>query len=82
MEAELDLADADRPSESTPRQANASDSRARTINSVEEKIMRANRLRELHNDFAARQVLYEVLEEGDTDQRRIARNILQQLDHV
>jgi sec-independent protein translocase protein TatC len=47
---------------------------------VEEKIQRANRLRELNNAFAARQVLYEVLEEGDESQRRVARNILNQLD--
>ena len=47
---------------------------------VEEKIERANRLRELDNHFAARKVLYEVLEEGDESQRRVARNILNQLD--
>lgn len=47
---------------------------------VEEKIQRANRLRELDNSFAARKVLYEVLEEGDESQRRVARNILNQLD--
>lgn len=50
------------------------------INSVDEKILRANRLRELNNVFAVRQVLYEVLEEGDADQRRVARDILNQLD--
>ncbi|MFZ0792095.1 MAG: FimV/HubP family polar landmark protein [Chromatiaceae bacterium] len=47
---------------------------------MEEKIERANRLRELDNPFAARKVLYEVLEEGDESQRRVARNILNQLD--
>ncbi|MEN8168209.1 MAG: FimV/HubP family polar landmark protein, partial [Pseudomonadota bacterium] len=28
----------------------------------------------------ARELLYEILEEGDADQRRVARNILAQLD--
>jgi sec-independent protein translocase protein TatC len=50
------------------------------INSVEAKLLRAKRLRELHNLFATRQVLYEVLEEGDAGQRAVARNILAQLD--
>ncbi|MBK1644260.1 twin-arginine translocase subunit TatC [Thiocapsa imhoffii] len=52
------------------------------INSVEAKLRRANRLRELGSVFAARTVLYEVLEEGDDDQRRVARNILHQLDEA
>ncbi|MBN2887687.1 MAG: twin-arginine translocase subunit TatC [Chromatiaceae bacterium] len=50
------------------------------INSVEEKLRRANRLRELGSYVAARQVLYEVLEEGDEEERRVARDILAQLD--
>jgi sec-independent protein translocase protein TatC len=50
------------------------------LDRVDEKIQRANRLRELDNHFAARKVLYEVLEEGDESQRRVARNILNQLD--
>ncbi len=80
METELDLLEANKMLESRPSKTHTPDSSAGAINSVEEKILRANRLRELHNVFAARQVLYEVLEEGDTDQRRVARNILQQLD--
>lgn len=47
---------------------------------VEDKLIRANRLRDLGNDFAARQMLYQVLEEGDATQRQVARNILSQLD--
>ena len=82
MEAELDLVDADQAPESESRKVKTPDVGTGAINSVEEKILRANRLRELHNDFAARQILYEVLEEGDADQRRVARNILQQLDHA
>lgn len=79
METELDLLDAQDAQES---RAKAPDPREAAINAIEEKIRRANRLRELHSDFAARQVLYEVLEEGDVDQRRVARNILQQLDET
>jgi sec-independent protein translocase protein TatC len=95
MEAELDLIEADevlnsgRPEPHKPA-VPAPTSQAQTtgsantpaINSVEEKIRRANRLRELGSTFAARTVLYEVLEEGDDDQRRVARNILNQLDEA
>lgn len=49
---------------------------------VDDLLLRANRLRDLNNEFAARQLLYEVLERGDSDQRRVARNILRQLDEV
>lgn len=49
---------------------------------VDDLLLRANRLRNLGNEFAARQLLYEVLELGNADQRRVARNILQQLDEV
>jgi sec-independent protein translocase protein TatC len=78
METELDLLEADelaaRSAETQAVQA------AGPADPVEEKIQRANRLRELDNAFAARKVLYEVLEEGDESQRRVARNILNQLD--
>lgn len=91
MEAELDLIEADEilgtPSSAPARttatsQTSTNDATASPpgINSVEEKIRRANRLRELGSTFAARTVLYEVLEEGDADQRKVARNILAQLD--
>lgn len=88
MEAELDLIEADEileaprnPAPDTVQAAQAVIPKgASAINSVEEKIRRANRLRELGSSFAARTVLYEVLEEGDADQRRVARNILSQLD--
>ncbi|WP_209262370.1 twin-arginine translocase subunit TatC [Thiorhodococcus minor] len=77
MEAELDLMDEEdaRESRATPSQ-----DAAPAIDPVEDKIVRANKLRDLGNDFAARQLLYEVLEEGSDDQRRVARNILGQLD--
>jgi sec-independent protein translocase protein TatC len=73
MEEELDLMDA-------AASARADPPTTIPLDRVDEKIERANRLRELDNHFAARQVLYEVLEEGDESQRRVARNILNQLD--
>jgi sec-independent protein translocase protein TatC len=90
MEAELDLIEAEEITETSrhpePRSAATTQATAPetapAINSVEEKIRRANRLRELGSTFAARTVLYEVLEEGDADQRRVARNILTQLDEA
>ncbi len=77
MEEELDLMDAQESGRGPVPPA----SRA-PLDRVEEKIQRANRLRELENHFAARKVLYEVLEEGDESQRRVARNILNQLDEA
>lgn len=77
MEEELDRMDAEEAARRSAPAAGAS-----TLERVEEKIQRANRLRELNNAFAARQVLYEVLEEGDESQRRVARNILNQLDEA
>ncbi|WP_295392888.1 twin-arginine translocase subunit TatC [uncultured Thiodictyon sp.] len=47
---------------------------------VDDKIRRANRLRELENPLAARKLLYQVLEEGDAAQRQVARNILNEID--
>ncbi|HYN78902.1 MAG TPA: twin-arginine translocase subunit TatC [Lamprocystis sp. (in: g-proteobacteria)] len=73
MEAELDLEDAQTipaPVATAP------------TDPVDAKIEQANRLRELDNPFAARQILYQVLEEGDESQRGVARNILNQLDEV
>lgn len=77
MEAEMDLLDAEDTTESPAAVARPSPP---PMSLIEEKIQRANRLRELDNHFAARKVLYEVLEEGDAAQRRVARNILDQLD--
>ena len=90
MEAELDLIEADEimdaPRQPEPNAVQTAQTAipkgAPAINSVEEKIRRANRLRDLGSSFAARTVLYEVLEEGDADQRRVARNILNQLDEA
>ncbi len=47
---------------------------------VEAMILRANELRAEGSLGAARHLLYRVLEDGDDDQRRVARNILADLD--
>jgi sec-independent protein translocase protein TatC len=70
----------DGPDDTGSDQAAAAAARELTRERVEDMIRRANKLRELDNHFAARQVLYAVLEEGDESQRRVARNILNQLD--
>jgi sec-independent protein translocase protein TatC len=57
MEVELDLLDADHALASQSQKEKAPSSSTGAINSVEEKILRANRLRDLSNDFAARQIL-------------------------
>ena len=44
------------------------------------KLRRVFDLRDLGDPAGARTLLYEVLEEGDADQRKVARNILNQLD--
>lgn len=77
MEEELDLMDAQEAGRNPPPS-----SAPAVLDRVDEKIQRANRLRELDNHLAARKVLYEVLEEGDESQRRVARNILNQLDEA
>ena len=74
MEAELDLIDHEEA------RASQAPSTPPELDAVEDKIRRANRLRDLDNDFAARQLLYQVLEEGSEDQRRVARDILGQMD--
>jgi sec-independent protein translocase protein TatC len=87
MEAELDLIDAEEAQAAQTAKAasksaepSAAETLAAPIDPVEDKIRRANQLRNLGNDFAARQMLYQVLEEGDASQRQVARNILSQLD--
>ncbi|MTW19525.1 twin-arginine translocase subunit TatC [Allochromatium palmeri] len=88
MEAELDLIDAEdalAAKTPTPQTAQATspataEPSASPTDPVEDKIRRANQLRDLGSDFAARQMLYQVLEEGDATQRQVARNILSQLD--
>jgi len=47
---------------------------------VEMKLRRVQMLRDENDEAGARTLLYEVLAEGDEDQRNVARNILDQLD--
>jgi sec-independent protein translocase protein TatC len=47
---------------------------------VEQKLGKIKELREREDYAGARRLLYEVLEDGDDEQRRVARNILEQLD--
>jgi len=47
---------------------------------IEQKIRQINKLRDNEDSAGARRLLYEGLEEGDDEQRRVARNILDQMD--
>jgi sec-independent protein translocase protein TatC len=47
---------------------------------TEAKLRRVQDLRDHGNQSGARTLLYEILEEGDADQRMVARNILVQID--
>jgi sec-independent protein translocase protein TatC len=71
MEAELDAIEAE--GEIDSEQIDETDS-------VEEKLERIKELRGQEDTAGARKLLYEVLEEGDDEQRYVARNILRQLD--
>ncbi len=53
---------------------------AETADVGEEKLRAVQALREAGNPAAARALLYELLEDGNEDQRRVARNILAQID--
>jgi sec-independent protein translocase protein TatC len=71
LEAELDAIEADEDIE--PPDETAPDP-------VAQKLERVMELREEEDEAGARALLYEVLADGDDDQRRVARNILAQLD--
>lgn len=71
MEAELDRIDAEE------RMGSPADG---VTDPVDEKLRRINELRELEREDDVRRLLYEVLEDGDEEQRRVARNILTELD--
>ena len=47
---------------------------------VEQKLRRVQALRDDQDEAAARDLLYEILAEGNADQVNVARNILRQLD--
>jgi len=73
MEAELDRIDAEERMGSPA---------AGVTDPVDEKLRRIHELRELEREDDVRRLLYEVLEEGDEEQRRVARNILTELDRT
>jgi sec-independent protein translocase protein TatC len=69
MEAELDAIESQEEG-----------SGAQADDPIERKLRRVQALRDQADHAAARKLLYEVLEAGDDAQRRVARNILTQLD--
>jgi sec-independent protein translocase protein TatC len=71
MEAELDAIEAEEAMEQLEEAG---------PDPVEALIRRANELRAEGSIGPARHLLYRVLEDGDNDQRRVARNILTDLD--
>ncbi|ESQ17485.1 MAG TPA: twin-arginine translocase subunit TatC [Chromatiaceae bacterium] len=75
MEAELDAIEAEEAAEEDGLEANEL-----STDPVAVLLTRANELRAQGNLGAARHLLYRVLEDGDDDQRRVARNILADLD--
>lgn len=72
MEAELDLIEADELIDA-PATADVTDP-------VDEKLAQVQVLRDKEDLAGARRLLCQVLEDGDDEQRRVARNILAQLD--
>jgi sec-independent protein translocase protein TatC len=76
MEAELDAIGAEEEIDSRGMESEE----AGEPDPVEQKLQRIKALRGREDYTGARQLLYEVLEEGDDEQRRVARNILEQLD--
>jgi len=83
MEAELDAIEAEELADEETRQEVAAAGTSRDPEDhklVETLIQKANELRATGDVGNAKLVLYRVLEEGDSDQRRVARNILADLD--
>ncbi|HHH39585.1 MAG TPA: twin-arginine translocase subunit TatC [Sedimenticola sp.] len=73
LDAELDLIEAEEEAEEPADSGPA-------VDPVEQKLRRVQELRDEENLTSARGVLYEILSEGNEDQKAVARNILQQLD--
>jgi sec-independent protein translocase protein TatC len=76
MEAELDAIEAEEEMDSRDIDSEDIDE----PDPVEQKLRQIKALREREDYRGARRLLYEVLEEGDDEQRRVARSILGQLD--
>ncbi|MBK1647053.1 twin-arginine translocase subunit TatC [Rhabdochromatium marinum] len=80
MEAELDAIEAEELLEQSSDRASAAEPPAPAHSSAAAWLQQANLRRAEGNLTAARHLLYRVLEEGNADQRRVARNILSDLD--
>ncbi|HIE55427.1 MAG TPA: twin-arginine translocase subunit TatC [Chromatiaceae bacterium] len=82
MEAELDRIEAELDEEeaSWHEEPEEESQPSRSLDAVDRKLARVNELREAMDFSAARKLLYEVLVEGNEEQVRVARNILDQLD--
>jgi len=87
MDAELDAIEAEEAADAeaaqTPNEPDADDAavpKSPEQARIEELIRSANERRAEGDTASARSLLYLVLEEGDADQRRVARNILADLD--
>ncbi|HEB96490.1 MAG TPA: twin-arginine translocase subunit TatC [Sedimenticola thiotaurini] len=76
LDAELDLIEAEEEDDDEAGEPQAD------ADPVEQKLRRVQILRDQGNVQGARELLYQVLSEGDGDQVKVARNILQQLDEV
>jgi sec-independent protein translocase protein TatC len=83
MDAELDAIEAEEAADDEAEAALPTRSRpasSKPPDRIEELIRSANERRADGDPASARHLLYLVLEEGDADQRRVARNILADLD--
>jgi sec-independent protein translocase protein TatC len=76
MEAELDAIE----TEDSRHPAAAPDPEGTDSDPIDAKLRRVQTMREAQDEAQARRLLYEVLAEGNEGQRRVARNILAQLD--
>ncbi|MEA1048884.1 twin-arginine translocase subunit TatC [Lamprobacter modestohalophilus] len=84
MEAELDAIEAEEletlAPKPAPKPAASSTNDSMQVELIETLIRKANELRAAGEVANAKQLLYRVLEEGNSDQRVVARNILVDLD--
>jgi sec-independent protein translocase protein TatC len=88
MEAELDAIEAEEleaealaESTSKPDLGSEADQAPLALDLIETLLRKANQLRASGDLANAKQLLYRVLEEGNADQRAVARNILVDMDH-
>lgn len=75
MEAELDAIEAEEDEDIEPPEGPGFG-----IDPVDAMLEEVRQLRDREDETGARKLLYQILADGDDDQRRVAVNILQQLD--